>query len=68
MRRVFDAFVYYEAGQDPMQYYLTVEAPTQVIGTAFVVATVIVGDIILVSIPVFHYSTPPSLTWLNPNR
>ncbi|EIW53016.1 uncharacterized protein TRAVEDRAFT_53433 [Trametes versicolor FP-101664 SS1] len=47
VRRVFDAFVYYEAGQDPMAYYLTVEAPTQVIGTAFVVATVIVGDIIL---------------------
>ncbi|OJT13248.1 hypothetical protein TRAPUB_10183 [Trametes pubescens] len=47
VRRVFDAFVYFDAGQDPMEYYLTVEAPTQVIGTAFVVATVIVGDIIL---------------------
>ncbi|KAI0363450.1 hypothetical protein BV20DRAFT_144330 [Pilatotrama ljubarskyi] len=47
VRRVFDAFLYYEGGQAPMDYYLIVEAPTQVVGTAFVVATVIVGDIIL---------------------
>ncbi|KAI0631823.1 hypothetical protein C8Q77DRAFT_1228829 [Trametes polyzona] len=47
VRRVFDAFMYYDGGQAPMEYYLMVEAPTQVIGTAFVVASVIVGDIIL---------------------
>ncbi|KAI0820900.1 hypothetical protein BC628DRAFT_1329406 [Trametes gibbosa] len=47
VRRVFDAFLYYDGGRAPMAYYLTVEAPTQVIGTAFVVASVIVGDIIL---------------------
>ncbi|KAI0372527.1 hypothetical protein BV20DRAFT_939651 [Pilatotrama ljubarskyi] len=47
VRRAFDAFLYYEGGQAPMKYYLIVEAPTQVVGSAFVVATVIVGDIIL---------------------
>ncbi|KAI0357204.1 hypothetical protein OH77DRAFT_1399616 [Trametes cingulata] len=47
VRRIFDAFLYYEGGQAPMDYYLIVEAPTAVVGTAFVVASVIVGDIIL---------------------
>ncbi|KAI0764237.1 hypothetical protein BD413DRAFT_482919 [Trametes elegans] len=47
VRRIFDAFLYYEGGRAPMEYYLTVEAPTQVIATAFVVISVIVGDIIL---------------------
>ncbi|KAH9850457.1 hypothetical protein C2E23DRAFT_869920 [Lenzites betulinus] len=47
VRRIFDAFLYFDGGRAPMEYYLTVEAPTQVIGTAFVVASVIVGDIIL---------------------
>ncbi|KAI0667531.1 hypothetical protein C8Q78DRAFT_386395 [Trametes maxima] len=47
VRRIFDAFVDYAGGQAPMEYYLTVEAPTQVVATAFVVASVIVGDIIL---------------------
>ncbi|KAI0641673.1 hypothetical protein C8Q79DRAFT_1030360 [Trametes meyenii] len=47
VRRIFDAFVDYEGGQAPMEYYLTVEAPTQVVATAFVIASVIVGDIIL---------------------
>ncbi|CDO75938.1 hypothetical protein BN946_scf184873.g27 [Trametes cinnabarina] len=47
MRRIFDAFLHYEGGRNPMEYYLTVEAPTQVAATAFVVASVIVGDVIL---------------------
>ncbi|KAI9058935.1 hypothetical protein FKP32DRAFT_1580778 [Trametes sanguinea] len=47
IRRIFDAFLYYEGGRDPMGYYLIVEAPTMVVSTALVVASVIVGDIIL---------------------
>ncbi|KAI0324336.1 hypothetical protein GY45DRAFT_1263011 [Cubamyces sp. BRFM 1775] len=47
VRRTFDAFLTYEGGGDPMGYYLTVEAPTQVVATALVVTSVIIGDIIL---------------------
>ncbi|KAH9850459.1 hypothetical protein C2E23DRAFT_311580 [Lenzites betulinus] len=47
VRRLFDAFLYHDGGANPMTYYLTVEAPPQVAATAFVVASVIVGDIIL---------------------
>ncbi|KAI0660073.1 hypothetical protein C8Q70DRAFT_932979 [Cubamyces menziesii] len=47
VRRTFDAFLTYEGGGDPMGYYLIVEAPTQVVATALVVTSVIIGDIIL---------------------
>ncbi|KAL1942174.1 hypothetical protein VTO73DRAFT_6238 [Trametes versicolor] len=47
VRRLFEAFLLHGGGQHPATYYLTVEAPTQVAATAFVVASVIVGDIIL---------------------
>lgn len=55
VQRLFDAFVYTNNGQAPSTYYLTIEAATHVAATAFVVASVIVGDIILVR-------TSPSLS------
>ncbi|KAI0820898.1 hypothetical protein BC628DRAFT_817017 [Trametes gibbosa] len=47
VRRLFEAFLYNDGGANPATYYMTVEAPTQVAATTFVVASVIVGDIIL---------------------
>ncbi|KAI9068558.1 hypothetical protein FKP32DRAFT_1561435 [Trametes sanguinea] len=47
VRRLFEAFIYDDGGQQPTKYFLTVEANTQVAATAFVVSSVIVGDIIL---------------------
>ncbi|KAI0357205.1 hypothetical protein OH77DRAFT_141975 [Trametes cingulata] len=47
VRRLFEAFLYNDDGLQAASYYTTVEAPTQVAATAFVVASVIVGDIIL---------------------
>ncbi|KAI0327852.1 hypothetical protein GY45DRAFT_1256114 [Cubamyces sp. BRFM 1775] len=47
VRRLFEAFLYHTSGGEPTRYYLTVEAPTQVASTAFVVSSVIVGDLIL---------------------
>ncbi|KAI0631824.1 hypothetical protein C8Q77DRAFT_1074777 [Trametes polyzona] len=47
VRRLFEAFLYNDDGRNPSAYYLLVEAPTQVAATAFVVASVIVGDCIL---------------------
>ncbi|KAI0660066.1 hypothetical protein C8Q70DRAFT_1044615 [Cubamyces menziesii] len=47
VRRLFEAFLYHTGGGDPLAYYLTVEASTQVASTAFVVSSVIVGDLIL---------------------
>ncbi|KAI0764238.1 hypothetical protein BD413DRAFT_673558 [Trametes elegans] len=46
VRRLFEAFLYNYYGE-AQTYFLTVEAPTQVAGAAFVIASVIVGDIIL---------------------
>ncbi|KAI0362930.1 hypothetical protein BV20DRAFT_959328 [Pilatotrama ljubarskyi] len=47
VRRLFEAFLYNDNGLQATTYYTTVEAPTQVAATAFVVASVIVGDMVL---------------------
>ncbi|KAH9938802.1 uncharacterized protein BXZ73DRAFT_99863 [Epithele typhae] len=48
VRRLFDAYVYTNGGEEPATYYLEIEAATHVASTAFVIASVIVGDIILI--------------------
>ena len=48
----------YEGGQHMADYYLVVEAIPQVVASAFVVASVIVGDIILVRIVLNVVSFP----------
>ena len=66
MLRLFQALITYDDGQHPGQYYLIVEAIPHVVATAFVVASVIVGDVILVSVaerPVLPVSE--SLRWLD---
>ncbi|KAH9896050.1 hypothetical protein C8Q73DRAFT_665064 [Cubamyces lactineus] len=47
VRRLFEAFLYHTGGGEPTTYYLTVEASTQVASTAFVVSSVIIGDLVL---------------------
>ncbi|KAI0641675.1 hypothetical protein C8Q79DRAFT_918868 [Trametes meyenii] len=47
VRRIFEAFLYKDGGERALAYWLTVEEPTQVAATTFVISSVIVGDIIL---------------------
>ena len=47
--RMFDAFVHYKQGQAPLLYYADLSMTTEVVKTAFVVSTLIISDILLVS-------------------
>ncbi|KZT68183.1 hypothetical protein DAEQUDRAFT_343721 [Daedalea quercina L-15889] len=46
--RLFDAFVHFDKGQAALLYYADLALTTEVVKTAFVVATLIISDILLV--------------------
>lgn len=53
--RLFDAFIHFEQGQAPLLYYANLSMTTEVVKTAFVVSTLIISDILLVSAASVHY-------------
>ena len=66
MLRLFQALITYDDGHHPGEYYLIVEAIPHVVATAFVVASVIVGDVILVSVSERPVLAVPELSrWLD---
>lgn len=48
--RLFQAFVHYEGGSAPLEFYSDLSQSTEVIKTAFVVASLMVGDAMIVNI------------------
>ncbi|KAH9934677.1 uncharacterized protein B0H18DRAFT_483966 [Fomitopsis serialis] len=46
--RLFDAFVHFEEGQAALLYYSDLALTTEIVKTAFIIATVIISDILLV--------------------
>ncbi|KAI0353756.1 hypothetical protein OH77DRAFT_1522302 [Trametes cingulata] len=48
IRRSFDAFLYYEGGESPSEYYTDLRHPLEVARTALLIFTLLIGDVVLV--------------------
>ncbi len=48
--RLFDAFVNWEGGTMPILYYSDLALTTEVVKTAFLIATLITSDVLFVSV------------------
>ncbi|KAJ3003658.1 hypothetical protein NUW54_g5194 [Trametes sanguinea] len=48
VRRMFDAFMYYDSGSSPGEYYSDLRQPYEVARTALLVFTLLIGDLVLV--------------------
>lgn len=64
MTRLFDAFVNFLDGQEPLLYYSNLSLKTEVVKTAFLIATLIISDILFVSMS----SSSAAHQWLTLGR
>ncbi|KAI0648751.1 hypothetical protein C8Q79DRAFT_469495 [Trametes meyenii] len=48
VRRTFDAFMYYDNGESPTEYYQDLKHPLEVARTALLIFTLFIGDVILI--------------------